>query len=114
MASQLPTSIGSAEALPLATALSVIPSLPRPLLTRFVARAIERLDLEDGDSDLEDATNAEDEGIAPKYHGPGCPVADPGEEYDHREDEHDAEIVSWSHPDDHPAELFIGRRSRKD
>lgn len=53
MASQLPTSIGSASALPLATALSVIPSLPRPLLARLVERAIERLDEIDGDSDQE-------------------------------------------------------------
>ena len=44
MASQLPTSIGSASALPLATALSVIPSLPHPLLSRRVERAIERLE----------------------------------------------------------------------
>lgn len=26
------------------------------------------------------------------------------------EPDHDAEIQTWSHPDDHPAELFIGRR----
>ena len=73
-----------AGTLPLHIALSVIPSLPRPLLARFVARAIERLDAEDGDPDLEDATDAEDEGItwaAAQYCNsdyPGCPVSDPG------------------------------------
>lgn len=62
MASQLPTSIGSASALPLATALSVIPSLPRPLLSRLVERAIERLDEIDAPfEDLEDGNPAEDE-----------------------------------------------------
>lgn len=50
----------------LSTALSVIPSLPRPLLCRLVARAIEHLDEMDGDPDLEDddpaGGNVEDEG----------------------------------------------------
>jgi hypothetical protein len=45
---------GSASALPLADALAIISSLPRPLLSRIVARAIERLDEIDGDPDLED------------------------------------------------------------
>lgn len=51
----------------LALALSTIPSLPRPLLSRIVARAIERLDEIDGDPDLEpygdelDGSMAEDE-----------------------------------------------------
>lgn len=44
---------------PLAIALSVIPSLPRPLLSQLVARAIERLDEIDGDTDLEDGHDAE-------------------------------------------------------
>lgn len=48
-----PAHIGEPSRLPLDIALSVIPSLPRPLLARFVARAIERLDAEDGDPDLE-------------------------------------------------------------
>lgn len=42
-----------ASALPLSAALAIIPSLPRPLLSRLVARAIERLDEMDGDADLE-------------------------------------------------------------
>ncbi len=52
--------VGGASALPLHIALSVIPSLPRPLLARFVERAIERLDASDGDPDLEDDDPAED------------------------------------------------------
>lgn len=39
---------------PLDVALNIIPSLPRPLLSRLVARAIERLDEIDGDPDMED------------------------------------------------------------
>lgn len=113
-------SIGSTSALPLSTALSVIPSLPRPLLARLVERAIERLDEEDGDPDLEDATGLEDafEDHEDRfgYGGPGCDVGDPGEDehdreaIDEREPDHDAEIQTWAHPDDHPAELFIGKR----
>ena len=38
---------------PLELALTVIPSLPRPILARIVARAIERLDEIDGDPDAE-------------------------------------------------------------
>lgn len=106
---------------PLAIALSVIPSLPRPLLSRLVTRAIEHLDDLDGDADLEDDSEdyGGDEG-EPDFRrrrrhrrnesGPGCAIADPGEEDDYREDSHDAEIETWSHPDDHPAELFIGKR----
>lgn len=71
---------------PLSQALSIIPSLPRPLLSRLVARAIERLDEIDGDADLEDATGEEDafEGHNERfgYDGPGCPVADAREDSD--------------------------------
>ena len=36
---------------------------------------------------------------------------DPGGcEHDGREPDDDAERETWAHPDDHPAELFIGRR----
>ena len=51
---------GGAKALPFDIALSVIPSLPRPLLARFVAKAIERLDWLDGDPDFEDDDAGED------------------------------------------------------
>lgn len=83
MASHTPD-FGRAPALPLRRALALIQSLPRPMLSRVVARAIERLDAMDGDPDLEDATNAEDEGLtwlAGRYssmNGAGCPVSDPG------------------------------------
>lgn len=51
---------GGAKALPFDLALSIIPSLPRPLLARFVARAIERMDAMDPDPDLEDDDPPED------------------------------------------------------
>ena len=55
-------SIGGASALPIALAL--IPSMPRPVLKRLVARMIDRLDEIDGNADLEDDdadTGAEDD-----------------------------------------------------
>ena len=61
MASQYPTTIGSASALPLATALAIIPTLPRPLLNRLVERAIDHMDEQDGDADLEPDDPPEDE-----------------------------------------------------
>lgn len=45
---------GRASALPLDTLLAAIPSLPRPLLSRLVQRAIEHMDEQDGDPDIED------------------------------------------------------------
>ena len=56
---------------PLDVALSIIPSLPRPVLARLVTRAIEQLDELDGDPDLEDDdpdTSVEDdpEGFDPE------------------------------------------------
>lgn len=102
MASQYPPSIGCVSALPLATALSVIPSLPRPLLARLVERAIERLDEIDGDEDVElngdeldGSHGAEDEfqdhWLAHTDVGAGCPVSDPAE------DQGDAEpLLGWS------------------
>jgi hypothetical protein len=44
---------GGAQALPLPAMLATIPSLPRPVLARLVARMIDRLDELDGDPDLE-------------------------------------------------------------
>jgi len=38
--------------MPLNVALAIVPTLPRPILARLVARAIERLDELDGDADL--------------------------------------------------------------
>jgi hypothetical protein len=51
---------GRASALPLSVALSLIPSLPRPLLARLVERAIERLDELDGDAEREPDDEPED------------------------------------------------------
>jgi hypothetical protein len=59
MASHAPD-YGRASALPLHVALSVIPSLPRSLLSRLVERAIERLDEIDGDTDREEDDPLED------------------------------------------------------
>lgn len=44
---------GGATALPLPAVLATIPSLPRPVLARLVARMIDRMDELDGDPDLE-------------------------------------------------------------
>ena len=46
---------------------------------------VDALDLADGDPDLEDATGAEDEIAAHNYEGPGCPIADCGEDEVDRE-----------------------------
>lgn len=84
-----PHDYGRASAVPLSAVLASIPSYPRPVIERLVSRMIEHLDTADGDPDLEDATNAEDEGItwaaSIRNYGAGCPVSDPGE------NEHDAE-----------------------
>ena len=65
-------------------ALAMLPSLPRPLLSRLVARAIERLDEIDGDTDVEpdgdeeDGSFAEEEerAFATQFAGPGCSISD--------------------------------------
>jgi hypothetical protein len=64
-----PHDFGRASALPLSAALAIIPSLPRPLLSRLVARAIERLDEIDGDPDLEPDDPGEDNGDAEQEQG---------------------------------------------
>lgn len=77
---------GAAASLPLDLILDTIPSLPRPLLARMVAKIIDRLDEMDGDSDVElngdelDGSRGEDDfGILPNWIlGPGCPIADGG------------------------------------
>jgi hypothetical protein len=91
---------GKPEALPIDVLLSAIPSLPRVALDRLVERAIEEMDGQDGDTDLEangdeldGSAGAEDE-FWPHWrnHGwsPGCPISDPGE------DEHDMEDDRYS------------------
>ena len=82
-------SYGQAKALPIDVLLTAIPSLPRPALARLVDRAIEHMDQQDGDAELEpdgdelDTGNAEDEHTAgyPWGHvGPGCSISDPDED----------------------------------
>jgi hypothetical protein len=82
MATAHPTPRGAAA--PLEVALSVIPSLPRPLLARIVQRSIERLDELDGDPEAE-VTDAEDDWQSKRWlrwrsHGPGDPLSDPDED----------------------------------
>ena len=79
--------------MPLEVALAVLPTLPRPLLARFVANAIDRLDVMDGEADLEpEVTEQDDE---PE-------IDDPDEEDDHSggnvEDEGERE-VGMARPD---------------
>ena len=76
-----------ASRLPADIALSMIPSLPRPVLERLAQSIIDHLDETDGDSDVEangdelDGDGAEDDFMD---HGEnwkqelGCPVSDPG------------------------------------
>ena len=55
--------------MPLNVALAVLPTLPRPLLSRLVANAIDLLDRQDGDADLEpEVTEQDDE---PEIDDPG-------------------------------------------
>ncbi len=74
---------------PLDALLSALPSLPRPLLSRLVARAIERLDEIDGEADLEaDSDDCGHDEAEPDFRkrrrhrrnesGAGCAIADPG------------------------------------
>ncbi|GAC1573834.1 MAG: hypothetical protein NVS3B5_03710 [Sphingomicrobium sp.] len=47
--------------LPLNVALTIVPTLFRPVLARLVARAIERMDEMDGDADLEPEVTEQDD-----------------------------------------------------
>lgn len=70
-------------------ALSLIPSLPRPMLERLAQQIIDHLDDADGDTDVEangdegDCTGSEDDccsiGASGTDMGAGCPYADAGE-----------------------------------
>lgn len=88
MSARLSIAIGQQAAkLPADVALSLIPSLPRPVLERLAQQIIDHLDDMDPDSDREpngdelDGDGAEDDFMD---HGenwkqePGCPVSDPG------------------------------------
>jgi len=92
------------------------------VIGKAVESLVSLLDATAGDPDLENATGEddafEDHNERLGYYGPGCPVSDidkgidddPHDDDDPREDESDREIETWAHPDDHPAELFIGVR----
>jgi hypothetical protein len=59
MASHAPD-FGRASALPLHAVLSSIPSFPRPVIERLIARMIDHLDERDGDTDREPDNDNED------------------------------------------------------
>lgn len=94
-----------------AKAYSKLP--PRILIEAAIETLIQILDAADPDTDFEEL-GAEDSFQAHDDDGAGCPVADcgggnvedEGEAIDEREPDHDAEVETWSHPDDHPGELF--------
>lgn len=89
----LPINPGRASALPLDLLLSAIPSLPRSFLERLVERAIDSMDRDDGDLDIEsngdelDGSAGEDD-FCPHNTGailyPGCPCSDPDTAADDR------------------------------
>lgn len=93
---------GRASSLPLDLILDTIPSLPRPLLARMVARMIDRLDQIDGDPDLEgqhDEDHLTTAFFLVDRGGPGCPIADPYGQCD--EDEISTElgrVLAWRGP----------------
>lgn len=78
-----------ASRLPADVALSLIPSLPRPVLERLAQSIIDRLDDMDGDADVEpngdegDHSHSEDDCDPSRCYGidigAGCPIADAGE-----------------------------------
>lgn len=56
---------------------TIMQRFDRRRLAAFVEVAIDLFDGEDGDPDIEDATNIEDEGITSEaFEGPGCPASD--------------------------------------
>ena len=79
----------AASRLPADLALSLIPSLPRPVLERLAQKIIDHLDEVDGDTDVEangdegDYTASEDDCDPVRCYGidmgAGCPIADEGE-----------------------------------
>jgi hypothetical protein len=97
--------------------LSAIPGMPRPILDRLVDQMIDRMNIIDGDPDLElngdehDGSMGEDD-----FHDqhnwrgePGCPVSDPGGcEHDGREIDYADE---WGDPLSAPPEG--ARKSRE-
>ncbi len=71
---------------------------------------LDTLDLIDGDADLEDATDAEDEGVRPSaWDGPGCPASDTDDrawpEWHGRGRHKEACLASWSRVASEDAEV---------
>lgn len=70
-----------AREIPPAPVLAILSRYRREDIEAFVAIAIDLMDLADGDPDIENATDAEDEGITAAAlaftDGPGCMVSDP-------------------------------------
>ena len=64
--------------MPLNVALAILPTLPRPLLVRLVANAIDLIDTRDGDPDLEAEVTEQDDEAEEDDHG-GGDVGDEGE-----------------------------------
>ena len=76
-----PTAISAmARQVPPAPVLQVLSRYRREDIEAFVAIAIDLMDLADGDPDIENATDAEDEGITDEAlaytDGPGCLISD--------------------------------------
>lgn len=82
MSARMAIYVGRGHSLPIDIALSLIPSLPRAHLEQLVQRLVDGLDEQDGDPDLEDATDAEDDfslsdqALCSRDTGPGCVLAD--------------------------------------
>lgn len=85
-----------ASQIPPAPVLAVLSRYRREDIEAFIAIAIDLVDLADGDPDLEDATDAEDEGLSPEAiengsDGPGCILMDNSNEDDREDDRSDWE-----------------------
>lgn len=81
-----------------------VPVAPREAVERTIERAIEALDLIDGDPDLEDATDLEDDfsltWIAQGQGGPGCQISDTDEENGDREGIDEREEIDEREPEE--------------
>ena len=88
---------------PMPAVTRILSRFDRPKLEGFITVAIGLLDVMDGEADAEDDDPGE------------CADAreddDPAEADDHGGGnvEDQGEIETWSHPDDHPAQLFVGK-----
>lgn len=99
---------------PMSAVARILSQFDRGKLEGFITVAIGLLDSMDGDAEAEEILTEDgfiDANSVIGYAGPGCPGGDPGGcEHDGKEPDHDAEVETWSHWMDHPAELHIGHR----